>query len=305
MEPAPRPRRRRAAAPRPRRRHPALPTRSTPWSPSTRPEEPMHCLRPAAIAAAAPASSRASPGETLYAVKCNPEPAVLRAVWDGGVRHFDCASAAEVRAGPQHVPRRPASTSCTRSRRAAPSATPGSSMACGTSCSIPPRNWPRSWPRPAPARPQGLGLFVRLALPKGSARHDLSGKFGAAPEDAARAAARGAAACGAARPAASMSARRCLDPLAWRQRHGPGRRGHPRGRRGGRGGRCRRRLPRRLSGHEPPPLGAFFAEIEAAFEALALPGTVLWAEPGRALVAGGGSRRGAGAGPARRDAVRE
>jgi ornithine decarboxylase len=38
---------------------------------------------------------------------------------------------------------------------------------------------------------------------------------------------------------------------------------------------------------DPPPLGAFFAEIEAAFEALSLPGTRLWAEPGRALVAGG------------------
>src|SRR3954468_2346416 len=61
-----------------------------------RPEEPMHCLRPAAIAAASAAFVQGFPGETLYAVKCNPEPAVLRAVWEGGVRHFDCASAAEV-----------------------------------------------------------------------------------------------------------------------------------------------------------------------------------------------------------------
>jgi ornithine decarboxylase len=35
-------------------------------------------------------------GDVLYAVKCNPEPAVLRAIWAGGVRHFDCASIAEV-----------------------------------------------------------------------------------------------------------------------------------------------------------------------------------------------------------------
>src|SRR3712207_8849807 len=46
-----------------------------------RPEEPMHCLRPAAIAAAARAFLSGFPGETLYAVKCNPEPAVLRALW--------------------------------------------------------------------------------------------------------------------------------------------------------------------------------------------------------------------------------
>ena len=40
---------------------------------------------------------------------------------------------------------------------------------------------------------------------------------------------------------------------------------------------------------EPPPLGAFIAEIEAGFERLALPDLRLWAEPGRALVAGGAS----------------
>ena len=40
---------------------------------------------------------------------------------------------------------------------------------------------------------------------------------------------------------------------------------------------------------EPPPLGAFLAEIEAGFERLAMPDAELWAEPGRALVAGGGS----------------
>src|SRR6202040_111099 len=40
---------------------------------------------------------------------------------------------------------------------------------------------------------------------------------------------------------------------------------------------------------EPPPLGAFMAEIEAGFDALGLPNAQLWAEPGRALVAGGGS----------------
>ena len=39
----------------------------------------------------------------------------------------------------------------------------------------------------------------------------------------------------------------------------------------------------------PPPLGAFLAEIEAGAEALGIPGLALWAEPGRALVAGGTS----------------
>jgi diaminopimelate decarboxylase len=62
-----------------------------------RPSDPVLCLRPAAIAAAARRFVDAFPGDVLYAVKCNPEPRVLRALWAGGVRHFDCASLAEVK----------------------------------------------------------------------------------------------------------------------------------------------------------------------------------------------------------------
>src|SRR4051794_3333988 len=61
-----------------------------------RPTEPVLCLRPASIAAASRGFVQAFPGDVLYAVKCNPEPRVLRAVWAGGVRHFDCASLPEV-----------------------------------------------------------------------------------------------------------------------------------------------------------------------------------------------------------------
>src|SRR5436309_14075064 len=57
-----------------------------------RPTEPLVCLRPATIAAASRCFVAAFPGDVLYAVKCNPEPRVLRAAWAGGVRHFDCAS---------------------------------------------------------------------------------------------------------------------------------------------------------------------------------------------------------------------
>ena len=61
-----------------------------------RPTEPLHCLRPAAITATAREFLAGFPGTAMYAVKCNPEPAVLRALWEGGVRHFDCASIGEV-----------------------------------------------------------------------------------------------------------------------------------------------------------------------------------------------------------------
>src|SRR5438270_3669843 len=61
-----------------------------------RPTAPVLCLRAAAIAAASRSFIQAFPGDVLYAVKCKPGPRVLRAVWAGGVRHFDCASLPEV-----------------------------------------------------------------------------------------------------------------------------------------------------------------------------------------------------------------
>src|SRR3546814_20221912 len=61
-----------------------------------RPEEPLHCLRPVAIEAAARSFTAAFAGRTLYAVKCNPEPRLLSALWRGRMRAFDCPSPAEV-----------------------------------------------------------------------------------------------------------------------------------------------------------------------------------------------------------------
>ena len=61
-----------------------------------RPEEPVHCIHPSTLSATARDFVAAFPGDVLYAVKCNPDPAVLRALWAGGVRHFDCASPNEI-----------------------------------------------------------------------------------------------------------------------------------------------------------------------------------------------------------------
>jgi ornithine decarboxylase len=63
---------------------------------NARPIDPLLCLRPAVMASAARRFVECFPGDVPYAVKCNPEPRVLRALWAGGVRHFDCASLAEV-----------------------------------------------------------------------------------------------------------------------------------------------------------------------------------------------------------------
>lgn len=61
------------------------------------PVDPVVCLRPHLIAARARRMLAAFPGAMMYAVKCNEAPEVVRALWDGGVRHFDTASIGEVR----------------------------------------------------------------------------------------------------------------------------------------------------------------------------------------------------------------
>jgi ornithine decarboxylase len=250
-----------------------------------RPEEPMHCLRPATIAAASAGFVQGFSGETLYAVKCNPEPAVLRAVWAGGVRHFDCASAAEVALVRSMFPE-------AGIHFMHPVKARGAIRAAWA------RHGVRDFVLDTPEElakileetggGEGLGLIIRLALPKGRAVHDLSGKFGAAPAEA-------VALLRAARPHAARLGvsfhvgSQCLDPLAWREAVALA-------------GQVIRAagvavevldvgggFPVAYPEVEPPPLGAFFAEIEAGFEALALPGAELWAEPGRALVAAGGS----------------
>ena len=61
-----------------------------------RPDSPVVCLRPAEVEAAARRFIAAFPGDVLYAVKCNPHPAVLAALRRGGISAFDVASPAEV-----------------------------------------------------------------------------------------------------------------------------------------------------------------------------------------------------------------
>jgi ornithine decarboxylase len=251
-----------------------------------RPEEPVHCLRPAVLAETARAFVEAFPGDVLYAVKCNPDPAVLRALADGGVTHFDCASLAEVRLVRDMFPDAAIHfMHPVKARGAIREA------------------WERHGVRDfvvdsaaelaklrseiaatgVPGRP---GIVVRIALPKGDARLDLSGKFGAAFDDAV-ALLRDARADAAMLGVSFHVGSQCLDPLAWRAALA-------------RTGDVIRAagvaidvidvgggFPVDYPDQEAPPLGAFIAEIEAGFEQLGLPKARLWAEPGRALVAGG------------------
>ena len=223
----------------------------------------------------------------MYAVKCNPEPAVLQALWDGGVHHFDCASSAGSRARGR---------ACSRvaeihfmhpvkSRQAIAEAYTVHGVRDFVLDSA--TELDKILAETGGSR-DALGLVVRLALPAGPAKSDLSGKFGAWPDEA-------AALLRAARPHARTLGvsfhvgSQCLEPLAWRRAiklagetiRAAGVAVEVLDVGGG--------FPVAYPGQVPPPLGAFFAEIEAGVEALDMPGLVLWAEPGRALVASGTS----------------
>jgi len=256
---------------------------------TVRPEEPMHCLRPDALAATARDFVTAFPGEVLYAVKCNPEPAVLRALWAGGVRHFDCASPAEVALVRLMFPAAAIHFMHPVKARGAIREAWARHGVRDFALDSADEFFKLRGEIAATGVVGELGLVVRLALPKGHAVLDLSGKFGTAPDQA-------VALLRAARPHAARLGvsfhvgSQCLDPLAWR--HALALVGEVIRAVGvtidivdvGGG------FPVAYPDVTTPPLGAFIAEIEDGFEQLGLPATTrLWAEPGRALVAGGGS----------------
>ena len=61
------------------------------------PDQPAILNRPHAAARAARFFVEKFPGRSLYAVKANPSPDLLRVLWDAGITHYDVASIAEVR----------------------------------------------------------------------------------------------------------------------------------------------------------------------------------------------------------------
>ena len=62
-----------------------------------RPVQPVTLLRPHAARRAARFFVEKFPGRSLYAVKANPSPDLLRILWEAGVTHYDVASIGELR----------------------------------------------------------------------------------------------------------------------------------------------------------------------------------------------------------------
>lgn len=65
---------------------------------------PVYCLRPAELKRQAGYFLDNFPGRVMYAVKCNPHLAVLKALYEAGIRHFDTASLAEIALVREHLP---------------------------------------------------------------------------------------------------------------------------------------------------------------------------------------------------------
>ena len=255
-----------------------------------RPAEPLVCLRPATIAAAARRFVDRFPGDVLYAVKCNPEPRVLRAVWAGGVRHFDCASLPEIALVRRVLPNAQVHfMHPVKARHAihAAYAEHGVTDFVFDSADELEKILQETLPVGLVGTPPTLGLFVRLAVAQGGT-YDLSGKFGVSVAEAAellRAARPHAARLGIAFHVGSQ----CLDPGAYAGALALA--AETVARSGGAvdivdvgGG-----FPVSYPSTTPPPLDNYIAAIRDAAGAHFGGAVHLWAEPGRALVAGGGS----------------
>ena len=68
------------------------------------PAQPVTLNRPQAATRAARFFVDRFPGKSLYAVKANPSPDLLRVLWNAGITHFDVASIAEVRLVAETLP---------------------------------------------------------------------------------------------------------------------------------------------------------------------------------------------------------
>lgn len=252
---------------------------------ATRPEEPVLFLRPGLMEATARSFVSLFPGRVFYAVKCNPDAAVLGALAAGGVANFDVASLTEIETVRRLLP----DAHLAYMHPVKPRASIRAAYA---------QHGVRDFSLDSveelakivteTGHAEDLGLFVRLQLPKGGAVYDLSGKFGA-PVEQAVTLLRAARDAGQRVGLCFHVGSQCLDPSAYERAIeiagdvirlsgvtpdvidvGGG-------------------FPVAYPDVTPPALWLYMASINRAFRRLDLPNCELWCEPGRALVAAGTS----------------
>lgn len=144
-----------------------------------RPSEALYCLHPDALAQSAALFLGHFPGKSYYAVKSNPDPYVLSHLYAAGINHFDVASLGEVKLIRGMFPdANLAFMHPVKSREAIRAAYFDYGVRVFVLDTLEELRKIEAETKSA----TDLTLLVRLAMPKGSAAHPLSGKFGASPD---------------------------------------------------------------------------------------------------------------------------
>ena len=247
-----------------------------------RPVQPVTLVRPHAAARAARFFVEKFPGRSLYAVKANPSPELIRILWDSGITHYDVASIAEVRLVAATLPD---ATLCFMHPVKAEEAIAEAYFSHGVRTFSLDSIDELAKIMSATKDATDLTLCVRLRVSSEHSKLSLAAKFGAAPHEAkellfaARQAADALGICfhvgsQAMTPeayAAAMERVRAaiVDAAVTVDVIDVG------------GG-----FPSVYPGMEPPELERYFETIHRAFESLPISYSAeLWAEPGRALCA--------------------
>lgn len=243
------------------------------------PSYPVFLVFPDMLAMRAKAFLDGFPGTVLYAVKCNPDPHVLRALYGAGIRHFDTASLPEIAKLSELFP----DAHCyfnhpVKSRGALESADDVYGIKHYVVDHISELN------KLHEVVGTDITVEVRVTTPKNNSVYNLSSKFGA-PADEAAALLKEAAACGSRTAIAFHVGSQCPDPMAYRHSmqvavdvvRAAGVEVSYMDVGGG--------FPADY-GEPIPPLEAYFDVIRTAKRELAIDAP-LFAEPGRALVADG------------------
>ena len=251
-----------------------------------RPVQPVTLLRPHAARRAARYFVEKFPGRSLYAVKANPSPDLLRILWEAGVTHYDVASIGEVRLVHATLPD---AVLCfmhpVKAEEAIAEAYFEHDVKTFSIDTLDELEKVLRATSMDGVAASDLNLLVRIRVSSDHAKLSLASKFGADPGDVASllmAARQAADALGICFHVGSQA----MTPAAFAEAMT----------------RVRQAIveaavtvdivdvgggfPSSYPGMEPPPLDTYFAVIHQAFESLPISYSAeLWCEPGRALCA--------------------